>query len=265
MNIFSVDVEEVEHAFTFGPVKKPRFRAYEDLKPLLELLEQTGTTGTFFLVGQVAEALPELVDALKEDHEVGFHTWHHTRLWDMGPGQLREELGRFKALVGGFIGFRAPRFSLDHRTTWALKELEGAGLKYDSSLVPARALVYGVAGAPTGPFRPRGINIWEFPLLVLEIGRLRVPCGGGAYLRVFPLELLELAIRSLNKRGRPAVIYVHSWEVGEPSYVLRKAPLPRGLRMFFNTGGRTLRKLRVLLSRFRFVSFRDYMEIEGLL
>ncbi|RLI09254.1 hypothetical protein DRO32_00980 [Candidatus Bathyarchaeota archaeon] len=275
LNILSVDVEEFYHAFFLNrPPSLKAFRAHLGVKTILDLMEEAGARATFFMVGEVAEALPELVDALREDQEVGFHTRFHTRLWDMSPAQLREELRWFRRLVGDYIGFRAPMFSLVRKTAWALRELERAGLKYDSSLVPAYMGVYGVVGAPTRPYKPsedlvgesEEARIWEFPLLVLDAGGVRLPCGGGVYLRALPLRLVRLAIRMANKKGSPAVVYVHPWETERACQVLEKIPLPYALILgMFKSGGVMLRKLRALLSEFKFVGFRDFMEEEGLL
>ena len=53
---------------------------------LLDGLRERGASATFFLVGEEAEANPELVKRMKaEGHQIGNHTWSHVRLDDAAP------------------------------------------------------------------------------------------------------------------------------------------------------------------------------------
>ena len=46
---------------------------------LLNLLQKLNTTLTFFVVGEIYEWYPDLIDIVKrEGHEIAFHTHHHT-------------------------------------------------------------------------------------------------------------------------------------------------------------------------------------------
>jgi hypothetical protein len=165
------------------------------------------------------------------------------------------------------VGFRAPSFSLNNRTRWALKVLENCGYKYDSSLFPAKTPLYGVWNAPIFPYKPsyenvlkkdENVKLWEFPLLVYPLKGIRVPAAGGFYMRVFSVSLIIRAIEKLNKKGFPAVIFFHNWEL-DP-----ETPRPRlGLYKYFVTYHKlkeTSKKLEHLLSRFRFMGIREYMK-----
>src|SRR5437868_5108167 len=48
-------------------------------------------------------------------------------------------------------GHRAPYFSIDHRTPWALDVLRERGLRYDSSFHPTRNMLYGYPDAKREP------------------------------------------------------------------------------------------------------------------
>lgn len=279
MNILSVDVEELYHAEYVREdaarwASRLRPRAIEGLKRALDLLEEHKIEATFFFVGEVAEGSPGVLEELKEmGHEVGFHGYHHKPLWEMGPEELRAEIRAFRRLVGPSCkGFRAPSFSLDRRTAWALEVLAEEGFSYDSSVFPAKTPLYGLPGAPIRPYRPSLLDpgvederspLLEFPVMTIQLGPLRLPLGGGFYMRLAPAEVIIGAIRKLNHHGLPAVLYVHTWEL-DPG--MPRVPLASPWRTFVTYYGLrgTVRKLRRILSSARFTSFRGFMEHEGL-
>lgn len=83
--------------------------------PLLDLLAAHGVRATFFLIGDRAEQVPELVERLvREGHVLGNHSWHHRR-FDAQPAAVqRAEIDRVEALLTRFDGrarhdFRPPR------------------------------------------------------------------------------------------------------------------------------------------------------------
>jgi hypothetical protein len=118
-------------------------------------------------------------------------------------------------------GFRAPTFSLDRSTAWALPILAEEGFTYDSSIFPAKVRLYGVADAPLGVYRPAGGDLArhdpggalvEFPVAVHAVGPLRLPVAGGFYLRALPRAVFEAGFAAV-RRKRPAVMFLHPWEV----------------------------------------------------
>lgn len=72
---------------------------------LLDGLRERGASATFFLVGEEAEANPELVKRMKaEGHQVGNHTWSHVRLDDAAPDTIRQEVGKTDTLLTNLLG-----------------------------------------------------------------------------------------------------------------------------------------------------------------
>jgi peptidoglycan/xylan/chitin deacetylase (PgdA/CDA1 family) len=70
---------------------------------LLDGLLQRGASATFFLVGEEAEAAPQLVCRMKaESHQIGNHTWSHMRL--ESPETAIEEVGRTETLLESLVG-----------------------------------------------------------------------------------------------------------------------------------------------------------------
>jgi peptidoglycan/xylan/chitin deacetylase (PgdA/CDA1 family) len=77
---------EVVLTFDDGPL-----RAYT--KHVLEALAAQCTKATFFLVGQMALADPEMVqEYAKRGHTIGSHTWSHANLQGLSPVRARGEI-----------------------------------------------------------------------------------------------------------------------------------------------------------------------------
>ena len=271
LNILTVDLEEwyhPEYVRRSTPTDKEE-RIQVSLRTTLYLLSKLNVQATFFVVGELAEKHPEIVENIKENHhEIAFHGYYHEPLWKLDAKTLRTEIERFNSLIREkCAGFRAPSFSLSNQTKWALKVLEGSGYEYDSSLFPAKTPLYGVWNAPTTPYKPSFENIaerdentklWEFPLLVYKLRGFKLPVAGGFYMRFFSVNLIAKAIKKLNKQGFPAVIFFHNWELDPETPRLKL-----GLYRYFVTYHKlkeTSKKLEHLLSKFRFISIEEYIE-----
>lgn len=271
LNILTVDLEEWYHP---EYVKKETLpckeeRIHHSLKTTLDLLDRHNLRVTFFVVGELAEKHPEIIKNIRENgHEIAFHGYYHEPLWNLNADTLRTEIEKFNSLIGEkCAGFRAPSFSLSNKTKWALEVLENSGCQYDSSLFPAKTPLYGVWDAPTIPYKPSYENVaqrdenaklWEFPPLVYKLKGIRVPVAGGFYMRFFSVNLIARAIKKMNQKGFPAVIFFHNWELDPETPRLKL-----GLYRYFVTYHKlkeTSKKLERLLSRFQFTNIKEYME-----
>ena len=227
---FSIDVEDWFHPELVRrhvpePEQTPRLE--QALAPLLDMLRKRDMTATFFMLAPIVDANRELVGQLHRDgHEIACHGVSHRPLWELSLEEFRAELREWKDTVQSIDpaipmqGYRAPTFSIDERTGWALDVLAEEGFTYDSSIFPFKNHVYGVAGAPVAPYTPDPSNltahsadgpIREFPLTVLPIGNFRLPVSGGFYLRALPYSVIKQALKRIAKE-RPFVLYCHPWE-----------------------------------------------------
>jgi polysaccharide deacetylase family protein (PEP-CTERM system associated) len=268
-NILSIDVEEVFHGeYTRQYRQSLCYRTPDNIPPTLKVLEEYNTKATFFIVGEIAEKFPEVINMiLEKGYEVAFHGWTHEPLWRLTPERFREEVKAFKKLHPDCIGFRAPSFSLNNKTKWALKILQEEGFKYDSSIFPTWTPLYGTYKAPTHLYYPSLANIIEedencsiieFPLAIYKIFRIKVPMAGGFWLRLWSLDLIKRGIRKINEKGFPAVIYIHNWELDEEAPKINAGILGR-FQAYYNLN-KARQKLVSLLSEFHFTSFNDYCQ-----
>ena len=111
---------EVVLTFDDGPL-----RAYT--RPILEALAGHCTKATFFVVGRMAVADPEMVqEYARQGHTVGTHTWSHANLQALSPARARAEIELGFSAVQAAMGrpiapfFRFPylRDSKGRRTIW---------------------------------------------------------------------------------------------------------------------------------------------------
>ena len=72
---------------------------------LLDGLRQRGVSATFFLIGSQMAANRDLVARMAaEGHQVGNHTWSHTRLQGAGKAAIEAELSRTDELLTAILG-----------------------------------------------------------------------------------------------------------------------------------------------------------------
>ena len=223
----SVDVEDYFQVQAFADriarEDWPRFpsRVEGNVDRLLDLFDETGARGTFFVLGWIARRHPELVRRIaRRGHEVASHGMTHRMITELTPDEFRAEAVDSRILLEDLagspvLGFRAPSYSVNRGTLWALEVLRDAGYVYDSSIYPIRRRRYGYPEGPVTPARvPAGArDIAEFPLPTVPLGPVRFPVLAGAYLRLLPSWVSLAAARYHERHGIPFVLNVHPWEI----------------------------------------------------
>ena len=186
----------------------PTERVISNVDILLGLFEKHNTKATFFILGEVAEAYPDLIKKIASNgHEIGVHGYHHEQLYILKPAKVSTEIRKAKCLIedisgSSVYGFRAPAFSINMRNPWVLNLLANLGFKYDSSIVPVRMGRYGWKGFEKQIVRIEFSNdefLIEAPLPVIKILGYTTLTGGGGYLRYFPLFFTNWAISNISK------------------------------------------------------------------
>jgi polysaccharide deacetylase family protein (PEP-CTERM system associated) len=278
LHAFSVDLEDWYHpelVVRAGKSIDAQPRIDQATGSILSLLENTNQKATFFVLGSVAEGHPELITRIRAaGHEIACHGMSHKPLWEHDPKSFARELKQFDGVIHGILpktrvkGYRAPTFSLDSSTAWALDVLVDQGYEYDSSIFPVKNRLYGLSGAPLGIYRPAAADlrrhdergkIVEFPPTVLAVGPVRIPVGGGAYFRLLPGKLWLKALRAVESE-RPAMIYVHPWECDPLTPRLPLRLYPRTVTYLGINGA--LAKLEKLMNELRFSRIDEVLGIE---
>ena len=274
VNVFSVDVEEYFHDETFRQLVTPdqwdglEQRVEPSTRLILEMLEEFGVSGTFFVLGWVAERHPELVkDIHRSGHEVAIHGYDHRPVFALSKDEFREDIRKAKGIVEDLIGepvlgYRAPTFSIIDETKWALGILVEEGIRYDSSVFPIVHDRYGIPDADRFPYLERvgDRDLIEFPMSTIRLGGRNLPFAGGGYTRLLPMQFVRWGMRRLvNRERRPMVLYVHPWEVDPDHPVLAVGRL--GRTRHYHGLSKVEPRLRELLTEFRFGTAREVLGI----
>lgn len=274
MNLLGIDFEDWYHPELIQPhitniPKKPK--VIQGIDKILNWLRINETKATFFMVGELLEFQPELLDKIIDGgHEIGFHTMYHTRIDSENyQDQFEKEIQTFTKLTSGKSkGFRAPSLSLNQKSSWVIDSLEKNNYKYDSSIIPAKTPLYGVPGADLKPYKisqksihkndPNG-KIIEFPLLTTKFLGWRIPAAGGFFLRILPLRFIENAIKKYSKDQIDSVFYIHSWEL-TPEFMPRLSlPIFSKFVTYYNIN-KAFPKMDKLIKKFEFTSFEQYLK-----
>jgi peptidoglycan/xylan/chitin deacetylase (PgdA/CDA1 family) len=262
--VFSVDFELFDHTPAYRAAKGATTREGVGLAGgefLLDVLDETDATATYFVVSEVAQRHPDAVTALADaGHEIASHTHTHRLLTDLDADERRTELTESRQVLQSVTGervtgFRAPAFDIpdDH-----FAALADAGYEYDSSIVSCRRIPgwYGgehdlhrpspaTAVDPTAPE-----TVTELPAGVMPWVRLPLT---GTWLRFFGPRYTVAGMKLLASRGIAPVLYVHPWELVDLPAV---DGVPK--RVYFRTGAWMRRAVEYILDQpFEFTTARS--------
>jgi polysaccharide deacetylase family protein (PEP-CTERM system associated) len=265
-NCLSIDVEGFIEANAEGvpstaPFRELQTENYEietNVDATLQLLDEAGVHGTFFVVGRIAHDIPQVVRRIADaGHEIGCHNYEHLRVFRLERNEFKAKVAACKMSledVAGqeVVGFRAPDFSITRASLWALDILSELGFLYDSSIYPIGLHdVYGIHDSPPGiHVLPNGLIEW--PLPTFELFGVRIPFGGGGYFRLYPLVITAHYLSTRNRKGQGCMVYLHPYEIGP---IIPRVPMSlyRRFRHNYNCDAGKPR-LKRLLKDFRFGS-----------
>lgn len=233
---------------------------------LLKILNGLNLKATFFIVADIAQHYPGLIEKICADgHEIGCHSLHHAILnrieqkdeFENTVGESREILKKISGQA--IIGFRAPGAYISR---WMFASLIRLGFRYDSSVNPNTFIrktdldIYRITSKPywisqcNGAGMSADSRLLEMPWPYLSLATVRIPVAGGPFLRFLPVPLLTAGLRDSLRRG-DTLFYLHSLDI---SY----QPIPKMASMnsrrpfYFMTSGRsTEHKLMRILKAFQ--------------
>lgn len=203
---------------------RPIGEVREPMDRVLALFARHGVRATFFILGEMALAYPDIVRrVVAAGHEVASHGMHHVDLRERTQLAFVDELRRAKGIledVSGqpVVGYRAPNLIIE---SWVLDTLHNLGFAYDSSVCPSRTLFgkyKGLARAPQTPYRPAEGDLsrsGSHPVVELPIPSfpvLRLPAATGIMTRVAGEWWCRAGLAQALQKGA-ATYYFHPYEI----------------------------------------------------
>jgi len=273
VNAMTVDVEEYfqvsafEHHVSRSQWDSYQSRVVRNTERLLDIFQAAGVRATFFVLGWVAERHPTLVRRIAEaGHELGSHGFSHRLVYEQTPSEFRHDLRQSRAAISDAAsapvhGYRAPSFSITGRSLWALDIIREEGFTYDASIFPIHHDRYGLPSAPRHFHAIQGSagTLWECPGSTVRFAGANLPVAGGGFFRLLPYAWTRWGIARLNRvERRPAVFYVHPWEI-DPEQPRIRASFASRLRHYTNLD-KTEPRLRRMLSEFQFAPLGQVLE-----
>jgi len=272
VNAMTIDVEDYFHVSVFDGLvprhawERMESRVCANTERLLEIFDDANVQATFFVLGWVAERFPGLVRAIADQgHEIASHGYGHRLVYDLTPRAFRDDVRRAKDLLESTTnervhGYRAPSYSVTPKSLWALDVLIEEGYTYDASIFPIHHDRYGIPISPRQPYvLHRTAPLVEAPGSTVRCGPFNLPIGGGGYFRILPYAWTRWGITRLNEREhRPAIFYLHPWEI-DPDQPRLRAPALGRFRHYFNLN-RTEERLRALVRDFTFATMLTLLD-----
>jgi len=235
---------------------------------LIDLLKKHDVRATFFIVADIIDRYPHIIQTLKKsNHEIACHSLHHTsgiNTKTKQPFQAPEVWERELILAKQKIeiafdvkvtGYRAPSAYVGK---WMIKLLEKNGFLYDSSI--AFNSIYNktdvrLKNIPSFPYRINtndlsNINsdssIVELPWSYGKAGPLTVPGGGAFFYRVFGNTYFNVLLNQCLTRG-DTMFYLHPLDLStDPIPVKNNIARPM---YWLNKGNKTRKMFEKFLIR----------------
>ncbi len=262
MNILTFDIEEWFHLLDFDATRteaewgRYEVRIFDNVDRILQILDETDTKATFFIIGWVARTYPDLVKKIADKYQIGSHTMTHQLVWQQSPEEFREDVLSSIKLLEDITGkrvecFRAPGFSIRESEGWAFDVLVDLGIKYDCSVFPAHHAHGGMpsfGNATPSIIKHNNVEMKEFPVSAKQILHKSLIFSGGGYFRLFPYPVIRHFADS-NKDYMLSYIHPRDLDAGQP--ILEGLTLTRRLKSYVGLRGAE-QKLRQFLSDYRF-------------
>lgn len=274
-NVLSIDLESWIHFYkdslkleSFGLTSSEKKMLDNDYIPkstikILNLLDKYNQKATFFIIGEIYDWYPKIIDEIKKrGHEIAYHTHSHPIL--TSGKILEKELRQSKKFINKFkpIGFRAPQIFI---TKDSFAHLKKYGFKYSSSTYDdkLKSKINGVDEIPVSTISFRGKRKYCQKLpKSLSLGMLfkKIPFGSGLFISIIG-SYTSKVINYLNKKDVPMVLFIHPWQLCKHKKIdnfkfklkiLFRNPLcfPYTRNIWYS--------IEKLLKRHEFLSFEEY-------
>ena len=266
MNILTFDIEEWFHLLDFDATRTEdkwgsyEVRIHENMERIFNILDETDTKATFFIIGWIAKTYPEVVKKIAEKYEIGSHTMTHQLVWQQSPEEFKQDVDSSIKLLQDITGkpvkyFRAPGYSIRESEAYAFDTLAELGIEIDCSVFPAAHAHGGMPQFPKAApsiIEHNGIRIKELPVTLGKFMGKDMIYSGGGYFRLFPYTM----IKHLTKQQNYTMTYFHpsDFDPGQPD--MKHLPLLRRWKNRVGLKG-AFHKYEKYLSDFEFVDLEQ--------
>ncbi|PIY82861.1 MAG: hypothetical protein COX96_09310 [Candidatus Omnitrophica bacterium CG_4_10_14_0_2_um_filter_44_9] len=204
------------------------------------------------MVDYNARRYPDIIRKIaKAGHEIALHGYFHDPVNRQTPALFFKEMSLAKKILEdlnekAIIGFRAPNWSINQSSIWALNILLELGFRYDASM--DYSVCRKISGKMFGELK-------EIPRSSFSFLGVDIPFGGGFFLRAFPYFLTKFLTQRINYRGKRTVVYIHTWEFAMNLPCVR---LPLKERLIHSWRlPKTRRVLLAMMHDFNFASIQE--------
>lgn len=276
--VLSMDVEDWYHLDYFRKEECDQSQSTLDgLDIYLDILDQYEIKTTFFIVGELINALKDKIQNIKDrGHEICLHSNAHKRPLQLSVDEFRKDtiegINSFNKFTGIKVdGYRAPCFSLDRDRLEILREL---GFSYDSSKIKFDAHdLYGRINLDDfeeiNPTIYKQKSFYEFEASTVEFFGKNLPVSGGGYLRIFPWLLTKMLLKKYFKKNQHYFFYIHPFEFSKNYDIIIPENTDLKTKIRFSQGRKSveskMHKLIKLLkeNNYKFVTFNQIIKNEG--
>jgi len=277
--LLTVDVEDWFQVENFKPWipystwDSRELRVEKNTHRILDLFDSINglqVNATFFVLGWIAERLPDLVrEIYNRGHEVASHGYIHNLCSQETRAQLKQDLTESKKLLEDILstqvhGYRAPNFSISNDT---LKLIEDCGYLYDSSynsfdMNERYGHLYLSQIKKKGIVSKVSESFFEIPISNLSLNGIKqtIPWGGGGYFRLFPFFIFKKGIHSILQKDKAYLFYMHPWEIDSGQPRVKDASAFFKFRHYVNLK-RTEERLKNLITAFHQNEFSTCREL----
>lgn len=206
MKILSFDIEDWFHILDNKETESEKewltfpSRIEIGVDRILQLLNDTNQTATFFCLGWIAEKYPNVIKSIVcNGHHLATHSYSHQLAYNQTRIEFEEDLNRSIDVLQQISGkkidtYRAPGFSIKSKNFWVFELLAKNGILNDCSIFPANRAHGGIPDyevAYPSLIEYQNTKIKSFPINTTKFLGKEFIYSGGGYFRLLPLWYLK--------------------------------------------------------------------------
>jgi polysaccharide deacetylase family protein (PEP-CTERM system associated) len=227
---------------------------------ILDFLDGSNQSATFFILGWVAEKYPDIVKKIHQNgYELGSHSYMHQLVYSQSRDEFKTDLTKSIELLQDITGekvryFRAPGFSITEKNLWSFEIIHELGIDIDCSVFPS---IRAHGGMPTYNYgkpsilKYNGISLKELPINTHSFLNQNLVFSGGGYFRLLPYPL----IKKWTQKSDYVMSYFHPRDFDPEQPRIKELSLARIFKSYVGLTGAE-KKLKKWLGDFSFTDIR---------